>query len=48
MLTFKKFLLTQDDAITDEDAVAKYNEYKLNFKVQQLQKFFDAHKEEEW
>ncbi|KAK0403311.1 hypothetical protein QR680_016853 [Steinernema hermaphroditum] len=48
MMTFKKFLATQDDSISDEDAIAKYSEYKLDFKRQELQKFFDAHKDEEW
>lgn len=48
MMTFKKFLATQDDSITDEDAVAKYTEYKLDFKRQGIQKFFAAHKDEEW
>lgn len=47
-MTFKKFLATQDDNITDEDAIAKYSEYKMEFKRQELQKFFDAHKDEEW
>uniref|UniRef100_A0A1I7XSQ0 DUF3546 domain-containing protein n=1 Tax=Heterorhabditis bacteriophora TaxID=37862 RepID=A0A1I7XSQ0_HETBA len=48
MMTFKKFLMSQEDDISDEDAIAKYNEYKLDFKRQQLQKFFNAHKDEEW
>lgn len=48
MLTFKKFLATVDETISDEEAIAKYNDYKLEFKKQQYQKFFDAHKEEEW
>lgn len=48
MMTFKKFLATQDDSITDEEAIAKYSEYKLQFKRQELHKFFLAHKDEEW
>ncbi|CAD6194737.1 unnamed protein product [Caenorhabditis auriculariae] len=48
MLTFKRFLLNQEDDISDEDAVKKYNEYKIDFKRQQLERFFRAHKEEEW
>nr|CDP96690.1 Bm3078, isoform a [Brugia malayi] len=48
MMTFKKFLATQDDSITDEEAIAKYSEYKLEFKRQELHKFFLAHKDEEW
>ncbi|XP_055692352.1 serrate RNA effector molecule homolog isoform X2 [Lutzomyia longipalpis] len=48
MMTLKQFLATQDDAISDSDAIAKYNEYKLEFKRQQLNEFFVAHKDEEW
>jgi hypothetical protein len=48
MLTFKKFLATVDDSISDDEAIAKYNEYKVEFKRQQIQKFFDLHKDEEW
>ncbi|TKR72931.1 hypothetical protein L596_020314 [Steinernema carpocapsae] len=48
MMTFKRFLATQDDSISDDDAIAKYSEYKQDFKRQELQKFFDAHKDEEW
>ncbi|XP_067011210.1 serrate RNA effector molecule homolog isoform X3 [Anabrus simplex] len=48
MMSFKAFLQTQDDNITDDEAIKKYNEYKLEFKRQQLNEFFVAHKEEEW
>uniref|UniRef100_A0A069DWV0 Serrate RNA effector molecule homolog n=1 Tax=Panstrongylus megistus TaxID=65343 RepID=A0A069DWV0_9HEMI len=48
IMTFKAFLQTQDDNITDEEAIAKYAEYKLEFRRQQLNEFFVAHKEEEW
>ena len=48
MMTFKAFLGTQDDSISDEDAVKKYAEYKLEFKRQQLNEFFVTHKDEEW
>ena len=48
MLSFKLFLVKQDDNISDEDALKKYNEYKLDFKKQQISEFFLAHKEEEW
>jgi len=48
MLTFKSFLTTQDDSISDEDAIKKYSEYKLEFKRQQLNEFFVNHKDEEW
>uniref|UniRef100_A0A914V1P4 Serrate RNA effector molecule homolog n=1 Tax=Plectus sambesii TaxID=2011161 RepID=A0A914V1P4_9BILA len=48
MMTFKRFLATQEDSITDELAIQKYQEYKLEFKRQELHKFFIAHKDEEW
>ncbi|VDK45567.1 unnamed protein product [Anisakis simplex] len=48
MMTFKKFLSCQDDQITDEEAIAKYSEYKMEFKRQELRKFFNAHKDEQW
>ncbi|XP_070533414.1 serrate RNA effector molecule homolog isoform X2 [Ptychodera flava] len=48
MMTFKQFLANQDDSIDDQEAVKKYNEYKIEFKRQQLSDFFLAHKEEEW
>ena len=48
MLTFKLFLTQQDDTIGEEDAIKKYNEYKQDFKRQQISEFFLAHKEEEW
>lgn len=48
MLTLKQFLATQDDSISDSDAIEKYNDYKLEFKRQQLNEFFVAHKDEEW
>ena len=48
MNTFKQFLAQQDDNITDEEAIRKYNEYKLDFKKLQIQEFFNEHKEEEW
>merc|ERR1712113_1332182 len=39
---------TQDDTISDEEAIKKYAEYKLEFKRQQLNEFFVSHKDEEW
>jgi len=48
MMSFKAYLQTQDDNITDDEAIRKYNEYKLEFKRQQLNEFFVTHKEEEW
>lgn len=48
MLTLKQFLDTQDDGISDSEVLRKYSEYKLEFKRQQLNEFFVAHKDEEW
>lgn len=48
MMSLKQFLDTQDDNITDAEVLRKYNEYKLEFKRQQLNEFFIAHKDEEW
>ncbi|XP_052903474.1 serrate RNA effector molecule homolog isoform X2 [Anopheles moucheti] len=48
MMTLKQFLATQDDSISDSDAITKYNEYKLEFRRQQMNEFFVAHKDEEW
>ncbi|XP_017793039.1 PREDICTED: serrate RNA effector molecule homolog [Habropoda laboriosa] len=48
MMSFKAFLVTQEDTITDEEAIKRYNEYKLEFRRQQLNEFFVAHKDEEW
>ena len=48
MMSFKAFLETQDDSITDDEALAKYGEYKQEFRRQQLNEFFVCHKEEEW
>ena len=47
-MTFKAFLSTQDDSITDEEAAQKYGEYKMEFRRQQLNEFFSFHKESEW
>ena len=47
-MTFKAFLQTQDDSITDEEALHKYSEYKLEFQRQQLNEFFVSHKDDEW
>lgn len=48
MMTLKQFLATQDDSISDDIAITKYNDYKLEFKRSQLNEFFVAHKDEEW
>lgn len=48
MKSFKEFLLSLDDSIDETEAVKRYNDYKLEFRRQQMQDFFLAHKDEEW
>ena len=48
LLSFKTFLLDQDDNIDQEEAVKRYNVYKTDFKKNQIAEFFTAHKDEEW
>nr|XP_060635792.1 serrate RNA effector molecule homolog isoform X2 [Anolis sagrei ordinatus] len=48
MKSFKEFLLSLDDSIDETEAVKRYNDYKLDFRRQQMQEFFLAHKDEEW
>uniref|UniRef100_A0A1I7SMA9 Serrate RNA effector molecule homolog n=1 Tax=Bursaphelenchus xylophilus TaxID=6326 RepID=A0A1I7SMA9_BURXY len=48
MLTFRKFLETQDEGISDDEAILKYNEYKFEYRKQEYEKFFQSHKDEEW
>ncbi|XP_020815009.1 serrate RNA effector molecule homolog isoform X5 [Drosophila serrata] len=47
MLNLKQFLDTQDENISDSEVMRKYTEYKTDFKRQQLNEFFVAHKDEE-
>jgi hypothetical protein len=47
-LSFKLFLQQQSDDISDEEAIKRYNEYKIEFKKTQINNFFLEHKEEEW
>lgn len=48
MRTFKDFLLNMEDNVDETEAVKRYNQYKLDFRQQQLQDFFLKHKENEW
>uniref|UniRef100_A0A673C0U6 Serrate, RNA effector molecule n=1 Tax=Sphaeramia orbicularis TaxID=375764 RepID=A0A673C0U6_9TELE len=48
MKSFKEFLLSLDDSVDETEAVKRYNEYKIDFRRQQMQEFFLAHKDEEW
>lgn len=42
------FLQQQDDGISDDEAIRRYNDYKLEFKRTQINNFFLEHKEEDW
>ncbi|XP_049321171.1 serrate RNA effector molecule homolog isoform X2 [Astyanax mexicanus] len=48
MKSFKEFLLSLDDSVDETESVKRYNEYKIEFRRQQMQDFFLAHKDEEW
>lgn len=48
LLPFRRWLMKQEDAITEEDASARYAAYKLEHKKQLIARFFTAHKDEEW
>ncbi|XP_010866589.1 serrate RNA effector molecule homolog isoform X1 [Esox lucius] len=48
MRSFKDFLLSMDDSVDETEAVKRYNQYKLDYRRQQLQDFFLQHKDEEW
>ncbi|XKL59382.1 hypothetical protein PGB90_000398 [Kerria lacca] len=48
MMSLKAFINTLDDNVSDDEALKKYNEYKMEFRKQQLNEFFVAHKDEEW
>ncbi|CAL8276179.1 unnamed protein product [Arctogadus glacialis] len=48
MKNFKEFLVSLDDSVDETDAVKQYNEYKIDYRRQQMQDFFLTHKDEEW
>lgn len=48
MLSFKQFINSQDDNITDVEAVKKFGDYRTDFSKQQINEFFLLHKDEEW
>lgn len=45
---FQEFLLNMEDNVDETESVKRYNQYKLDFRRQQLQDFFLQHKEQEW
>nr|XP_057921686.1 serrate RNA effector molecule homolog isoform X2 [Doryrhamphus excisus] len=48
MRSFKDFLLNMEDSVDETEAVKRYNQYKVDFRRQQLQDFFIQHKDQEW
>jgi SERRATE/Ars2, N-terminal domain len=48
MMTMKQYLASQDENITDVEAKKRYAEYQADFKRQQINEFFNQHKDEEW
>lgn len=48
LLSFKNWVMKQDDNINEDDACKNYKVYKTEFKKKQMQEFFVTHKDEEW
>ena len=40
--------MNMEDSVDETEAVKRYNQYKLDFRRQQLQDFFLQHKDQEW
>uniref|UniRef100_A0A665U240 Serrate, RNA effector molecule n=1 Tax=Echeneis naucrates TaxID=173247 RepID=A0A665U240_ECHNA len=47
-VSVQEFLLNMEDSVDETEAVKRYNQYKLDFRRQQLQDFFLQHKDQEW
>lgn len=47
-MSFKGFIIQQEDDIDETEAVRRYQEYKVEFKRTQINDFFVLHKGEEW
>lgn len=47
-MSFKGFVMQQDDDIDENEAVRRYQEYKVEYKRTQINDFFVLHKAEEW
>jgi len=48
LMSFKDFILQQEDSIDEVESVRRYHEYKVEFKRTQINDFFVLHKDEEW
>jgi len=47
-MSFKEFILSQSNDINEQEALARYSDYKTDFTRRQIDKFFKEHQEEEW
>lgn len=47
-MSFKEFVMQQDDDIDEIESVRRYQEYKVEYKRTQINDFFVLHKNEEW
>merc|ERR1712137_488443 len=47
LLSFKAWVMKQDDNINEDDACKNFKLYKAEFKKKQMQEFFVTHKDEE-
>jgi len=47
-LRLQDFLLNMEDSVDETESVKRFNQYKLDFRRQQLQDFFLQHKDQEW
>lgn len=48
LMSFKEFILAQSNDINEQEALARYSDYKTEFTRRQIDKFFKEHQEEEW
>lgn len=48
LVLVQEFLLNMEDSVDETESVKRYNQYKLDFRRQQLQDFFLQHKDQEW
>jgi len=48
IMSFKEFVMKQEDAIDEVESVTRFKGYKVEFKKTQINDFFVLHKEEEW
>ena len=48
LMSFRQFMMEQDDSIDEIQAVTRYNEYKQNISAKFISSYFEEHKNEEW